>query len=46
MCTYANKTMHDSVLHLYQGGKNAVTKMLRVNNDSLSMGDQQEHSRP
>lgn len=33
MWTYANKTMHDSVLHLYQGGKNAVTKMLGVNNN-------------
>lgn len=38
MCTYANKTMHDSGLHLYLGGKNAVTQMLGVNNKSLSMG--------
>lgn len=36
MWTYANKTMHDSVLHLYQGGKNAVTKMLGVNNNHFS----------
>lgn len=46
MCTYANKTMNDSGLHLYLGGKNAVTQMLGVNNKSLSMGDQQGHQRP